>query len=159
MIHSIDLEQHLLGALIKYPDKYAEIENFIDESDFYADENQTNKTIFLALRQCIDQSMDVDHVILAQRIQSFNISFPQDININDYIYSLSLRAISPNQVISIAQELKKYSIRRSIYKAAQDVAKRIKKIPAAADFEEIIQTADETFNSQMNLFDLSLIHI
>ena len=89
MIHSIDLEQHLLGALIKYPDKYAEIENFIDESDFYADENQTNKTIFLALRQCIDQSMDVDHVILAQRIQSFNISFPQDININDYIYSLS----------------------------------------------------------------------
>ncbi|HAI18024.1 MAG TPA: hypothetical protein DCM10_08430, partial [Xanthomarina gelatinilytica] len=127
MIHSLDLEQHLLGALIKYPEKYAEIENFIDESDFYADDNQNHKTIFLALRQCIDQSADVDHVILAQRIQSFNISFPQDLNINDYIYSLSLRAISPSQVLSIAQELKKYSIRRTIYQAAQDVAKKIKK--------------------------------
>ena len=135
MIHSLDLEQHLLGALIKYPEKYAEIENFIDESDFYADDNQNHKTIFLALRQCIDQAADVDHVILAQRIQSFNISFPQDLNINDYIYSLSLRAISPNQVLSIAQELKKYSIRRTIYQAAQDVAKKIKKIPASADFE------------------------
>ena len=50
-------------------------------------------------------------------------------------------------------ELKKYSIRRTIYQAAQDVAKKIKKIPASADFEEIIQTADETFNNQMNLFD------
>jgi replicative DNA helicase len=153
MIHSLDLEQHLLGALIKYPEKYGEIENFIDESDFYADDNQTNKTIFLALRQCIDQGTEVDHVILAQRIQSFNISFPQDLNVNDYIYSLSLRAISPNQVVSIAQELKKYSIRRSIYQAAQDVAKKIKKIPASASFEEIIHSADETFNNQMNLFD------
>ena len=49
MIHSLDLEQHLLGALIKYPDKDGEIENFIDESDFYADDNQTNKTIFFMM--------------------------------------------------------------------------------------------------------------
>ena len=109
MIHNLELEQHLLGALIKYPDKYGEIENFIDESDFYADDNQTNKTIFLALRQCIDQNLAVDHVILAQRIKSFNISFPQNININDYVYSLNLRAISPNQVLSIARELKKFT--------------------------------------------------
>jgi replicative DNA helicase len=153
MIHNLELEQHLLGALIKYPDKYGEIENFIDESDFYADDNQTNKTIFLALRQCIDQNLAVDHVILAQRIKSFNISFPQNININDYVYSLNLRAISPNQVLSIAKELKKFTIRRSIYFAAQQVAKKIKQIPSGADFEEIIQTADETFNNQINLFD------
>ena len=153
MIHSLDLEQHLLGALIKFPDKYAEIENFIDESDFYADDNQTNKTIFLALKQCIDQYNEVNHVILAQRIQSFNISFPQDLNINDYIYSLSLRGTSLNQVVAVAQELKKFSIRRSIYQAAQETAKKIKKMPASSEFSEIIQTADETFNSQMNLFD------
>ena len=40
MIHSIDLEQHLLGALIKYPDQYAEIQSFIDENDFYATPNR-----------------------------------------------------------------------------------------------------------------------
>jgi len=153
MIHSLDLEMHLLGALIKYPEKYAEIQSFIDEGDFYADDNQTNRTIFCALKQCLDQGGSVDHVVLAQRIQSFNISFPQDINITDYIFSLSLRAISPNQVLQIAQELKKFSIRRSIYEAAQEVARKVKKIPASAEFEEIIQLADETFNSQMNLFD------
>jgi len=153
MIHSLDLEQHLLGALIKFPEKYAEIENFIDESDFYADDNQTNKTIFLALKQCLDQYNEVNHVILAQRIQSFNISFPQDLNINDYIYSLSLRGTSPNQVMPIAQELKKFSVRRSIYQAAQETAKKIKKMSSSSEFSEIIQVADETFNSQMNLFD------
>ena len=153
MIHSLDLEMHLLGALIKYPEKYAEIQSFIDESDFYADDNQTNRTIFCAIKQCLDQGDNIDHVILAQRIQSFNISFPQDINITDYIYSLSLRAISPSQVVSVAQELKKYSIRRSIYQSAQEVAQKVKKMPSSTEFSEIIQTADETFNSKMNLFD------
>ena len=153
MIHSIDLEQHLLGALIKYPDQYAEIQSFIDENDFYADNNQTNRTIFCAIKQCLDQGDNIDHVVLAQRIQSFNISFPQDINIGDYIFSLSIRAISPSQVITVAKELKKYSIRRSIYQAAQEVAQKVKKMPSATEFSEIISTADETFNGKINLFD------
>ena len=59
MIHSLELEQHLLGGLIKYPEKYAEIENFIDENDFYADDSQTNKIIFIALKQCIDKGDSV----------------------------------------------------------------------------------------------------
>ena len=153
MIHSIDLEQHLLGALIKYPDQYAEIQSFIDENDFYVDNNQTNRTIFCAIKQCLDQGDNIDHVVLAQRIQSFNISFPQDINIGDYIFSLSIRAISPSQVITVAKELKKYSVRRSIYQAAQEVAQKVKKMPSATEFSEIISTADETFNGKINLFD------
>lgn len=153
MIHSLELEQYLLGGLIKYPDKYSEVENFIDEDDFYADENQTNRIIFLALKQCIDKGDAVDHVVLTQRITSYRISFPQDLNISSYIQSLMMRAISPTQVLQHAQELKKITIRRTIYKAAQETAKKVKSLSSSCGFEEIIETADETFNSKINLFD------
>ncbi len=153
MIHSLELEQHLLGGLIKYPDTYSEIENFIDENDFFADQNQTNKTIFLALKQCIDKGDSIDHVVLTQRILSYKISFPQDLDITNYIHSLSMRAISPAQVIQHAQELKKITIRRTIYEAAKDVAKKVQGMSTSCDFDEIIETADEAFNTKINLFD------
>lgn len=153
MIHSLDLEQYVLGGLIKYPDKYAEVENFIDENDFYADENQTNRTIFLALKQCIDKGDAVDHVVLTQRITSYKISFPQDLNISHYIQSLIMRAVSPAHVLQHSQELKKITIRRTIFKAARDVAAKVKGMSTSCDFEEIIETADEAFNGKINLFD------
>jgi len=153
MIHSLELEQHLLGGLIKYPHKYAEIENFIDEDDFCADDVDTNRTIFLAFKQCIDKGDSVDHVVLTQRILSYKISFPQNVNISSYIQSLMMRAVSPTQVIQHAQELKKITIRRTIYKAAQSAAKKVKDMPSSCSFEEIIEAADETFNSKINLFD------
>ena len=153
MIHSLELEQHLLGGLIKYPHKYAEIENFIDEDDFCADDVDTNRTIFLAFKQCIDKGDSVDHVVLTQRILSYKISFPQNVNISSYIQSLMMRAVSPTQVIQHAQELKKITIRRTIYKAAQSAAKKVKDMPSSCSFEEIIEAADEAFNSKINLFD------
>lgn len=153
MIHSLELEQHLLGGLIKYPEKYAEIENFIDENDFYADDSQTNKIIFIALKQCIDKGDSVDHVVLTQRISSYKISFPQDLDLSGYIHSLSMRAISPTQVLQHAQELKKITIRRTIFEAAKETAKKIKGMSTSCNFDEIVEIADETFNSKINLFD------
>ena len=68
MIHSLDLEQHLLGALIKYPEKYAEIENFIDDYD-----RKTNDTLLFLQEQAeIARTLGVSkntletHVFIAQ---------------------------------------------------------------------------------------------
>jgi replicative DNA helicase len=65
MIFSLELEQHLLAALIKYPEKYGNIASFINENDFCADENSINKTIFYVLRQALENAEKMDEVLLS----------------------------------------------------------------------------------------------
>jgi len=153
MIYSYELEKQLLAGLLKDPASLTEICNFISVSDFYSDQSSLNSTIFRIVEQAVNAGDDIDEIIIAQRVNEVGLSFEDNLNPSDYIKSLALRKVPKGNVIKTAKELKKYSIRRTIYQAAQDVAKKIKKIPASADFEEIIQTADETFNNQMNLFD------
>ena len=37
MIYSFELEKQLLAGLIKYPDRYADIADFITEKDFWSE--------------------------------------------------------------------------------------------------------------------------
>jgi len=154
MIFSLELEQHLLAGLIKYPHKYGNVANFINENDFCADENAINKTIFYVLRQALENAEKMDEVLLAQRVDALNISFPNDIKISDYIHSLALRKISPDNIEKIAQELKKFTVRREIFEGAKKVADSMRKMSPSVSYNEIIETADNTFNEKINFFDV-----
>jgi len=153
MIFSLELEQHLLAGLIKHPDKYGNIASFIDENDFCADENAINKTIFYVLRQALENAEKIDEVLLAQRVDALNISFPNDIKISDYIHSLSLRKVSSDNIEKIAQELKKFTVRREIFEGAKKVADSMRKMSPSVSYNDIIETADNTFNERINFFD------
>ena len=154
MIFSLELEQHLLTGLIKHPDKYGNIASFINENDFCADENAINKTIFYVLRQALENAEKIDEVLLAQRVDALNISFPNDIKISDYIHSLSLRKVSPDNIEKIAQELKKFTVRREIFEGAKKVADSMRKMSPSVSYNDIIETADNTFNERINFFDV-----
>ena len=153
MIFSLELEQHLLSALIKHPAKYGNIASFIDENDFCADENSINKTIFYVLRQALENAEKMDEVLLSQRVDALNISFPSDIKISDYIHSLALRKVSSDNVEKIAQELKKYTVRREIFEGAKKVAESMRKMSPSISYNDIIESADNTFNEKINFFD------
>ena len=153
MIFSLELEQHLLAALIKYPAKYGNIASFINENDFCADENSINKTIFYVLRQALENAEKMDEVLLSQRVDALNISFPSDIKISDYIHSLALRKVSSDNVEKIAQELKKYTVRREIFEGAKKVADSMRKMSPSVSYNDIIESADNTFNEKINFFD------
>ncbi|HIL26278.1 MAG TPA: hypothetical protein EYG21_02635, partial [Nitrospinaceae bacterium] len=153
MIFSLELEQHLLSALIKYPAKYGNIASFINENDFCADENSINKTIFYVLRQALENAEKMDEVLLSQRVDALNISFPSDIKISDYIHSLALRKVSADNVEKIAQELKKYTVRREIFEGAKKVADSMRKMSPSVPYNDIIESADNTFNEKINFFD------
>ena len=154
MIFSLELEQHLLAGLIKHPDKYGNIASFINENDFCADENSINKTIFYVLRQALENAEKMDEVVLSQRVDALNISFPSDIKISDYIHSLALRKISSDNVEKIAQELKKFTVRREIFEGAKKVADSMRKMSPSTSYNDIIETADNTFNEKINFFDV-----
>lgn len=154
MIYNLELEKQLLAALIKEPDLFCEIANFIDHDDFYSEESNLHKTIFTIIKQAIESSEDVDEVIIAQRISSIGLSFEDKLNPSDYIKSLALRKVPKGNLIKTAKELKKVSVRRGIYKAAQDMAKQMKSVSPETTYQEIIEKADNVYNSRINLYEI-----
>lgn len=155
MVFNLNLEERLLAGLIKYPNSYHDICSFINENDFASDENKVTKTIFNILKDYCEKNQKVDYLILSERIKDLGISFAQDINISDYIYSLTLRSIDEDKILDIAKELKKVTVRREIYNAAKKVALLAKNAPSSLSFEDIISNAEKEFNSQLNVYDIS----
>ncbi|MDA7495710.1 hypothetical protein OAL45_00170 [bacterium] len=155
MLTNLELEQRLLAGLIQYPSCYGEIENFITKDDFEGDENGITKVLFNAIKSFCQNAQDIDETILSERIKALGISFPQDIEIADYIHSLVLNKVSENKIVSIAKELKKISIRRELYEAAKNTALQMKSLSPESSFEKIIEVADQTFNRKIDLYDIS----
>ena len=63
MIYDFELERQLLAGLIKTPDDFSEISNFVDQSDFYSEETNLHSAIFTIIKQAIDSGEDIDEVI------------------------------------------------------------------------------------------------
>ena len=152
MIYSHELEQHFLAGLLQHPSSYFQISNLIDEKDFRAGGGEVNRTIFKIIKQCIESSESVDDILVAQRVKELNISFSENINITDYIKSLSMRKIAESSMIDIAKDLKKFTIRNNIHDSAIEVASKMKKIKSSCTFDEIIDAADSDFNQNMDIF-------
>ena len=154
MIYNFELEKQLLAGLIKEPDTLAEISNFIGTSDFYSKQSSLHSTIFRIVKQAIDAGDEIDEVIIAQRVNDVGLSFEDNLNPSDYIKSLALRKVPKGNTLKTAKELKKYSIRREILESSQDIAKKMKNMPPEASYRAIIEAADNTYNSRINLYEI-----
>ena len=154
MIYNFELEKQLLAGLIKEPDTLAEISNFIGTADFYSKQSSLHSAIFRIVKQAIDAGDEIDEVIIAQRVNDVGLSFEDNLNPSDYIKSLALRKVPKGNTLKIAKELKKYSIRREILESSQDIAKKMKNMPPEASYRSIIEAADNTYNSRINLYEI-----
>jgi len=75
-LSSVKVEQSLLGALIKTPEVFYDIDHFVSEIDFT---NDVNGTVYSIIRQLCNSKEKFDKVILAQKIQNLGISFQEDL--------------------------------------------------------------------------------
>ena len=154
MIYNLELEKQLLAGLLKDPESFAEISNFIDTSDFYSEQSPLNSTIFRIIQQALNGGDEVDEIIIAQRVNEVGLSFEDNLNPSDYIKSLTLRKVPVGNTVKTAKELKKYSIRREILQSSQEIAKKMKNIPPDASYRSIVESADTIYNSRINLYEL-----
>lgn len=153
MIYSLELEKQLLAALIKYPETYVDIGSFISEDDFYDASSAVNRTIFYVLKNAIENSEKIDYIVLTERINSLNLSFPDNISIGQYIQALDLRKVPKDSVITIAKDLKQYTVRRQISTTAIEVQKIMKSPPNKFNFLELLDHADQTWNENISIYD------
>ncbi len=154
MIYNFELEKQLLAALIKEPESYSEIANFINHKDFFSEDSNLHGTIFTLIKQSIDAGDPLDEILIAQRVSALGLSFEDRVNPAEYIRSLALRKVPPGNLIKTAKELKKFTIRREIFDAANEVAKRMTHISPDTSYSDIITKADEAYNSRINLYEL-----
>ena len=154
MIYSYELEKQLLAGLLKDPQSLIEISSFISHKDFYSETSLLHATIFRIIKQSIDAGEEVDNIILAQRVNEVGLSFEGNVNPADYIKSLSMRAVPSGNLIKTSKELKKYSIRREIVESSELIVKKMKGMAPESSYIDIIETADQIYNSRINLFDI-----
>jgi replicative DNA helicase len=156
MIYSYELEKQLLASLIKNPSSFINISSFINDKDFYSEDSILNKTIFIIIKQAIENSEDIDEVIISQRVKSLNLSFEDNINPSDYIKSLAMRKIAEDSSLKVAKELKKYTIRRDIYNSSLEVSRKMKSIAPESSYLDIVESADKIFNSKINHYEIGV---
>ncbi len=153
MIYSFELETQLLAGLIKYPDRYADIADFITEKDFWSENSKINRTLFCVLKQAIDNGENIDEVIIAQRVKDYGISFEDGLQPADYIESLSFKRISADAIKTVASELKKYTVRREIAFCGAEINKKMRAMSPSCEYTQIVEEADKLYNDQINLYE------
>jgi replicative DNA helicase len=149
MIYSLEIERHVLGGILKHPDVFPEIQRFITENDFY---NEVNKTVFCVIRDLLSNGKAIDKIIVGQSIKNLGVHFNEDINIFDYIESISFTQINQRGTIEATKELLKLRVRREIYSVAKDVGQYVKKTNET-DLDKIIAETDSLYNSKIRSYD------
>lgn len=155
MIYSYELEKKVLSGLIQHQHKWAEVSAFIKDNDFYHEDSKVNLSIFKLIRNALDNTESIDETILVQRILQLKVSFPDSIDISEYIYSLAFYKISEEVFLTSLKELKKFTARREIYKSCKEVANFVKKADPNLKYSEIVDKADKLYNDGIQGFEMN----
>ena len=155
MIFSYSIEKKVLGGLIQHQNKWAEISTFLSDSDFFSDDSKVNISIFKLVRNALDNAETIDETILVQRLEQLKVSFPDSVDIAEYIYSLAFFKVSEEVLLSSVRELKKYTARREIYGACKEVAAFVKKTDPTLKYGEIVDKADKIYNDSIKTFEVA----
>jgi replicative DNA helicase len=123
-LKSIQVEKHIIGGLIQNPKTFTEIERFVSENDFTA---EPHNVIFSCIKSFLLKNQNIDKVLLAQEIQNLGISFKDDINIFDYIDSISFAPITPEATIQACEELVKLRVLRDVDTTCAKIQDYVKK--------------------------------
>jgi len=155
MIANMDLEKTVLKGLLQHPNKWAEVSIFLNDKDFYSEDSQVHLSIFKLIRNALDNAETIDDTILIPRLEQLKVSFPDSIDLAEYIRSLAYQKITEEIFISSVKELKKFSARREIYNSCKDVANYVKKVDPNLKYSEIIDRADEMYNKNIKEFEFT----
>jgi replicative DNA helicase len=149
-LQSLQVERHVLGGLIQNPEIIADIDSFISERDFVA---QPHGVIYSCIRSAYINQERIDKVLLAQKIKNLGISFKDNINIFDYIESISFAPIAAFATKQACSELMKFRVLRDLDGTLDEMKSRVNKA-ANEELNLIISEVDALYGSRMNTYNV-----
>ena len=147
-IFSNQVERHVLSGLLRHPDVISEIDSFVSAGDFYHDVHQT---IFCIIRESVLSNEKIDNVLVSNKILNLGISSKDDIDIHEYITSLSYTPVTKEAVLEASKELVKVRVRRELH----DTADRIKSLTKSCsneNLDEIISKCDSIYGEKISTY-------
>jgi len=147
-IQSLQIERHVIGGLIQNPDVIPEIEGFTSEKDFVA---QPHSTIYSCLVSSYLANEKLDKIILSQKIKNLGISFKDNINIFDYIESISFAPITRIATIKACQELAKLRALREIEYTCDEIKTHVNK-SINQPLDKTVSEIDAIYGEKINSF-------
>jgi len=153
-----DLEQEriLIAGILSYPDKFiSDYSNFISSKDFYSKDSTVHKTIFSKIISLLSENKNVDTAILHHHLDSLNISFKDNIKLDQYLDSLNL--LSSNLLESSfdnsVEVVKLLSVRRELSSVGSEISRAMKDLSSESSYDDIINTCDSIYNNQVELYE------
>ena len=147
-LYSIRAEATFLGGLIKNPKFLIESDSFLSENDFY---HKVHRTIFSVLRSLVFSGQSPDKVVLAQKCKELGLNTFEDLNLFEYIDSISFTNVNEKGVKELSKDLIKLRIKRELWENASAVQAFIKE-NGAKSIDELINGVDGIYNSQVSKY-------
>ena len=147
-IYSNHVESHVLSGLLKHPEVLPEVDSSVNAADFY---NDIHQTIYCILREAILNGEKTDKVLVATKIANLGISSKDDIDIYDYINTLSYSSVSRDGVIDSCKELVKLRVRRELIETADQIKEHVTKC-SNEDLGSIIASTDAIYSDKISSY-------
>lgn len=144
-LYSIRAEATCLGGFIKNPKLLIEIENFFGEKDFY---HKVHRTAFAVLRSLVLSGQDANKVILAQKCKELGLNTFEELNLFEYLDSISYSQINEVGLKDLSKELIKLRIKRELWENAEEVKEFIKS-SGEKSVNELISGADSIYTRKV----------
>jgi replicative DNA helicase len=103
----------------------------------------------------LNNAENIDETILVQRINQLKATFPDSVDVAEYIYSLAFYKITENIFLSSVRELKKFTARREIYNSCKNVADFVKKADPNLKYGDIVEQSDQIYNQNIKDFEMT----
>ncbi len=146
-LFSIEAEKQVIGGIIQYPELYVELKPYLRSSDF----SRINSTVWAVMEQEIENKGSPTPIILAARLSNLNIKF-DGIEAFDYLENLRYTSIDKRGIVTVAKEIKKLSIVRTIYMNADQLKRRMLEL-VDAPASDILTEVDKTLSDSLMMFD------
>lgn len=143
-----ELERACLAGFIKWPNCIADYLGLIKTTHF---DNKVHAAIFSATTSLYQESGNVDPILIAEKLTSIGLKHFEDLNILDYLDSLSRMSIKQDLVKQYMLNVIKYDYARRAEEAIDDCKKEIvsnidKSLPELAGIVEKALKKAETEN-------------
>lgn len=144
------IEKHCIAGFLKDPKKLLELVHLIDEKDF---QHKPHDSIFSILKTCALENKASDPVIVAERLHSLGITYKGNLDIFNYLQSLSYIKISDQALEDACRRLKTLTIRREIFDMATNMRDAMIR-SGDVEANEIISLADKMYADKIAAYDL-----
>ena len=150
-LYSLQVEKHSLAGLMRNPQVFADVDRFVTDRDYFVDVHQT---IFNCIKNTLLSKEKIDKVLLAQKIKNLGISFKSDLNIFEYIDSLSFVPVSPEATVSAFKELAKLRVFREMAMTTDIIRTHLEK-NINEPLDKVISEVDSIYGNQVSLLTLN----